>query len=186
MNEKLFRLIQEYEPYDERERCDKQVMLGFIEQNEDVLTRENKIAHFTATGWIVNKDKTKVLMAFHNQYQSWSWIGGHADGDEDLFHVACKEIEEECGLSKITPIIDGIYGINVLTVEAHMKRGSFVNSHLHMDVEYLFEADEVDEVRIKEDENSGVRWIPIEEINDYVSEENMKPIYARLNERLAR
>jgi hypothetical protein len=54
-----------------------------------------------------------------------------------------------------------------------------------MDVEYLFEADENEALRIKEDENSGVKWIPIDKIDEYVSEEHMKPVYKKLNSKLS-
>lgn len=184
MNYNLHKQISEYKPYDEREKIDKEVMLEFIENNEDVLTRENKIAHFTTSAWITNKERTKILMIYHNIYDSWAWVGGHSDGDEDLFHVINKEIEEETGLTNLKPLIEGIYGINIITVDNHIKRGKTVNSHLHFDVEYLFEADEKEAVRIKEDENSGVKWIDIKEVNNYSTEEKIKPIYSRLNKKL--
>ena len=184
MNKFLYDQISNYEPFNEKEKDDKEVMLKFIQDNEDVLTRENKIAHFTASAWIVNKERTTVLMIHHNIYNSWAWVGGHADGDEDLYHVVRKEIEEETGVTNITPLYDGIYGINIVTVENHIKRGKNVNAHLHFDVEYVFEADESVEIRIKEDENSGVKWIDINEINNCVKEEKMKPIYSVLNQKL--
>ena len=184
MNEKLYKQISEYKPYDEREKEDKEVMLKFIENNGDVLTRDNKIAHFTASAWITNKEKTKVLMIYHNIYDSWAWVGGHADGDDDLYHVVVKEIKEETGLTNIKPLVNGIYGLNIVTVDNHIKRGKIVNSHLHLDVEYVFEADENDSIRIKEDENSGIKWIDINEVNNYTSEEKMKPIYSSLNKKL--
>lgn len=184
MNQNLYKQISKYEPYDEREKIDKEVMLKFIENNEDVLTRENKIAHFTASAWITNKERTKVLMIYHNIYNSWAWVGGHSDGDDDLFYVVNKEVEEETGLKNVKPLVEGIYGINIVTVDNHIKRGKIVNSHLHLDVEYLFEADEKDKVRIKEDENSGVRWIDIQEVNNYITEEKMKSIYSRLTKKL--
>lgn len=184
MDSKLYKQILEYQPYDEREKIDKEVILKFIEANEDYLTRENKIAHFTASAWITNKERTKVLMIYHNIYDSWAWVGGHADGDEDLFHVINKEIEEETGLTNIKPLVDGIYGMNIVTVDNHIKRGKIVSSHLHFDVEYLFEADEKDIVRIKEDENSGVKWVDINEVNNYTTEEKMKPIYDRLTKKM--
>lgn len=184
MNKLLYKQISEYKPFDEKESVDKEVMLEFIKNNEDILTRNNKIAHFTTSAWIVNKEKSKVLMIYHNIYNSWSWVGGHADGDEDLLHVIKKEIAEETGLTKIKLLVNGIYGLNIVTVDNHIKKGKVVNSHLHFDIEYLFEADEEDMVRIKEDENSGVKWININEVNDYSTEEKMKPIYSRLTEKL--
>ena len=184
MNKKIFNLINEYKPFDEREKIDKEVMLAFIKNNTNVLTRNNRIAHFTTSAWIVNKERTKVLMIYHNIYNSWAWVGGHADGDDDLFHVINKEIEEETGLTNIKLLSNGVYGLNIVTVDNHIKRGKIVNSHLHLDVEYLFEADEHDEIRIKEDENSGVKWVDIHEVNNYTTEEKMKPIYDRLTKKL--
>lgn len=176
----LYKKINNYVPYDEKEEIEKQVILDFMDNNDDVLSRKNKIAHFTTSAWIVNNSHNKVLMIHHNIYNSWAWIGGHADEDSDLFHVVNKEIEEETGLTNLKPLYDGIYGINILTVENHFKRSNYVNSHLHFDVEFLFEADENLKTRIKEDENSGVSWINFDEIDKKVNEEKMKPIYHKL------
>lgn len=184
MNKYLYEKISAYVPYDEREAEDKEVILEFIKNNEDVLTRNNKIAHMTTSAWITNKDRTKLLMIYHNIYDSWAWVGGHADGDEDLMYVAKKEIEEETGVANVRPLMDDIYGLNIVTVENHIKRGKIVNSHLHFDIEFLFEADEEEILRIKEDENSGVKWIPFDEVENYTTEEKMKPIYRRLTEKL--
>ena len=84
--------IKNYIPYNEQEKNDKEMMLKYIDTFEDVLTRENRMCHFTASNWIVNKERTKVLMIYHNIYKSWAWTGGHADGDSDLLHVALKEV----------------------------------------------------------------------------------------------
>lgn len=184
MEKKLYDEINNYVPDDELDQVNKEVMLDFIKNNDDVLTRNNRIAHFTTSAWIVNKDRTKVLMAFHNIYNSWAWVGGHADGDSNLLRVVKKEIEEETGVSKVNLLYDGIYGINIITVNNHIKRGKVVNSHLHFDIEYLFEASEEDEIRIKEDENSQVGWINIDEVDKYCSEEHMKPIYDKLTKKL--
>ena len=176
--------LQNYKPYNEEEAHIKHIILDFLQQNESAFSRENVLAHMTTSAWIVNKERTKVLMAYHNIYNSWGWLGGHADGDEDLLRVVQKEVAEESGLTNIRLLYDGIYGINILTVNPHYKRGKYVSAHLHFDVEYLFEAHEEDAVRMKPDENSGVGWVPIEEINRRVTEEHMKPVYAALNEKL--
>ena len=176
--------LKKYKPYNNEEEVIKPIILDFLQRNEDAFCRENVLAHMTTSAWIVNKERTKVLMAYHNIYDSWGWLGGHADGDEDLLRVARKEVAEESGLTNIRLLHDGIYGINILTVFPHYKRGKYVNAHLHFDVEYVFEADEAEAVRMKPDENSGVGWVPIEEINSRVTEEHMKPVYAVLNEKL--
>ena len=60
--------IENYVPYNEQEKADKEIMLNCIDGFEDVLTRDNKLFHFTASNWIVNKKRTKVLMIYHNIY----------------------------------------------------------------------------------------------------------------------
>lgn len=184
MNNILYNQISKYIPFDEEEKTQKEVMLKFIKDNKDVLTRNNEIGHFTASAWIVNKERTKVLMVYHNIFNSWSFIGGHADGEEDLLSVAKREIEEESGVKHAKLIHDGIYGLNVIPVGMHYKKGKFISPHLHLDVEYLFEADEDEELRIKEDENSGVKWIDVDKIEESVTEKDMKPIYLKLNDKI--
>lgn len=181
---KLKEQIEKYIPYNEQEASDKELMLEYIDKFEDVLTRKNKMCHFTASNWIVNKDRTKVLMIYHNIYKSWAWTGGHADGDSDLLHVAIKEAEEETGLNNLKLLSDGIYGLQILTVDSHIKRGKFVSSHLHLDCCFLLEANEEEKLRIKEDENSGVKWVEIDKVTKLTNEEKMKPIYTKLNSKL--
>ncbi|MDZ5010277.1 NUDIX domain-containing protein, partial [Clostridium perfringens] len=149
--------IKEYKPYNDQEATDKEAILYSIDNFNNLLTRENPLAHITSSGYIVNKDKTKVLMIYHNIYNSWSWTGGHADGDDDLLYVAIKEAKEETGVKNIKALDSKIFSLDVLPVPAHIKRGKFVSSHLHLSVAYLLEADENDELIIKEDENSGVK-----------------------------
>lgn len=175
--------IENYKPYNEQEKSDKEIMLNCINTFKDVLTRENKICHFTASNWIINKERTKVLMIYHNIYKSWAWTGGHADGDSNLLHVALKETEEETGLKNLKLLSDGIFGIQILTVDSHIKREKFISSHLHLDCCFLLEANENEILKIKEDENSGVKWIDIEKAVEITNEPKMKPIYRKLNEK---
>lgn len=176
--------IEKYKPCNEQEENDKKVMLKCIDSCNDVLTRENEVFHFTASNWIVNKERTKVLMIYHNIYNSWAWTGGHADGNENLVEVALKEAEEETGLKNLKVLSDGIYSLEIVTVDGHVKRGKYVSSHLHYDCCFLLEADENDPIRIKEDENKGVKWVNIEDVCKIVSEPAMIPIYTKLNEKL--
>ena len=176
--------IEKYEPYNEQEKSDKEIMLKSLEIFDDMLTRENKICHFTASNWIVNKERTKVLMIYHNIYKSWSWVGGHADGYADLLSVALKEAQEETGLKNFKVLSDEIFAIKIATVSSHIKRGKFVSDHLHFDCCYLLEADENEEVHIKEDENSGVKWIEIDKAVEASNEEQMKPVYQKLIDKL--
>lgn len=180
----LRKQIENYEPYDEQEKSDKELMLKYIDTFDDVLTRENKMCHFTASNWIVNKDRTKVLMIYHNIYKSWAWTGGHADGDSDLLQVALKEAKEETSLKNLKVLNDGIFSIQILPVDSHIKREKFVSAHLHLECCFLLEANEDELLKIKMDENSGVAWIDIDKVIQSSNEKRMKPIYAKLNEKI--
>lgn len=173
--------IKNYVPEDKREENDKKVMLAFIDAHKkDVLTRDNKIAHLCASGFILNETLDKTLMIHHNLYNSWGWTGGHADGNPDLLAVALKEACEETGLKHLVPMSQCPQSIDILPVWSHEKLTQPVSAHLHLTLTYLLIADESQPLIIKADENSGVKWIPIAEIARYSTEPAMLPIYEKL------
>lgn len=177
--------IKKYIPYNEQEKTDKEIMLKFIDTYDDVLTRNNKIAHFTASSWVVNKEKTKILMIYHNLYKSWAWTGGHADGETDLQETAIRELKEETGVKNVKVLNEDIFSLEILTVDGHIKNGKYVSSHLHLNLTYLLEVDEDEATRVKEDENSGVKWVNIEDIKNVSTEKFMIDwIYKKLNQKL--
>ena len=90
--------IAAYVPWNEQEEKDKALILRFLYQNPDAFLRENRLAHMTASAWVVNPARDKVLMVYHKLYDSWSWTGGHADGERDLLAVALREVREETGV----------------------------------------------------------------------------------------
>lgn len=159
----LINQIERYQPFNEQEEADKFLILQWIRENDNAFLRENTVAHMTASAWVVNKDRSKVLMVYHNIYDSWSWLGGHADGETDLLAVALREVKEEAGISYVRPVSEEIFSLESLTVDGHEKNGVYVSSHLHLNVTYLMEADPEEKVSIKEDENSGVAWFAPEE-----------------------
>lgn len=177
----LKRQIENYIPKCEQEEYDKALMLEYMDKNKDALYRTNTAAHFSASAWVVNKDRTKVLMVYHNIYDSWSWTGGHADGEGDLLLVALREVREETGINSVRPVSEDIFSLEVLTVDGHIKNGRYVSSHLHLNVSYLAEADEGEMLHVKPDENKAVRWFFINDAMEAVSEKWMKKwIYTKL------
>ena len=162
--EQLIAQIERYIPCNEQEERDKALILAFLNSSTELITRDNPAAHFTASAWVVSPDRKQVIMVYHNLYQSWSWMGGHADGDWDLLRVAKKEVMEECGLHDLTVVSPEIFSLEVLTVAGHEKKGKYLSSHLHLNVTYLFEADPEKPLRIKPDENSGVAWVAVEDV----------------------
>lgn len=179
--EDSIRQIENYPPFNEQEEKDKALILGWISNNENAFSRENTVAHITASAWVVNKDRSKVLMVYHNIYNSWSWMGGHADGETDLLSVAIREVKEEAGISNVRPVSEEIFSLESLTVDGHVKKGNYVSSHLHLNITYLLEADSEEQVSVKADENSGVMWFSLEDALEKSTEPwLMEHIYSKL------
>ncbi|GAB6168030.1 NUDIX hydrolase [Clostridium carnis] len=176
--------IEQYKPYNEQEKADKELIIHCINNNDNLLTRDNKIMHMTSSGYIVNRNRDKVLMIYHNIYKSWSWTGGHNDGDDNMLYVAIKEAKEETGVINIKPVSTDIFSLDILPVNGHFKNGKFVSPHLHLSVAYLLECDENDKLILNEEETSGVKWIKINELENYCTEPDMLKLYNKFNSKL--
>ena len=181
---KLKEEIEKYVPYDEQEERDKEQMLKFINSFDDVLTRNNIFGHFSASAFVVNKEKTKMIVVYHIINDGWIYPGGHADGEEDLLSVAVREVEEETGL-KVKVLDNNIYSIQSAPVKGHVKRGKYVSAHLHLDVLYVMEADDTIPLVYREDESKGVKWIPFEEASDESMCDFIRPIHKKLIKKLS-
>lgn len=181
----IIQQIRDFCPYNEQEARDREVLLGLLKGPEDIYTRDNLTGHLTASAWVVNESRDKALMIYHNIYHSWSWLGGHADGDRDLLAVALREVREESGVIHVRPVSEDIFSLEILTVDGHEKKGVYVPSHLHLNVTYLLEAAENDVLTIKEDENSGVAWFGLDEAVAASTEPWFQErIYRKLNEKI--
>jgi 8-oxo-dGTP pyrophosphatase MutT (NUDIX family) len=171
--------IRHYVPFNDQEQYDQEAILGFIERNPDFLLRSNPIAHMTSSSIVVNASMTKVLFAYHNIYQSWGWLGGHNDGDDNCLHVAVKETKEETGVKNVTPFSENIFMLETIMVPNHIKKGKHISDHLHLNITYLLVADETDPLFVNPDENSNVAWFLLDEALEKVTEPHMLPIYRK-------
>lgn len=181
----LLEELERYTPWNEQERRDREELLLRLRTGEALYTRDNRAAHLTASAWVVSPDRRQVLMAYHNLYGSWAWLGGHADGERNLLSVALRETREESGLEHVRPLSERIYSLEILTVDGHEKRGEYVSSHLHLNVTYLLEADPAEPVHCKPDENSRVGWFSLSEAVAASSEPWFRlRIYSKLNAKL--
>ena len=171
-----------FTPKCEQEEVDSKIARKYHEMFGDIWTRENELCHLTSSAFIVNEDFTKVLVIYHNIYNSWAWVGGHADGDHDLLHVALKETTEETGLelNQIKVLEKEPVTFEFLPVTSHIKRGKYVAAHIHMNVAFLFQSSESNHIRILEDENSNIMWMTFEDFIAKSKEPHMLPTYNKL------
>lgn len=185
MSQKLYQEIASFVPFDEQEAKDKEVFLKFITSFDDVLTRNNLFGHFSSSAFVVNRERSKMLVVYHNIMKGWIYPGGHADGEDDLLAVATREVTEETG--QIPTVLDSeIFGIQSAPVIAHYKHGIFVPAHIHYDVIYLMEGEEEKSLSFRPDESGGVKWLPFDEAegNDIV--DWARPVHQKLIKKLGK
>lgn len=183
---KTVEMLKNYVPYSEQEKQDIALILKAEEVFGDILTRENQFCHLTSSAFIVNKEHTKVLCIYHNIYKSWGWVGGHADGDDDMLYVAKKETKEETSLKTFNVVKTTPISVEILPVKSHVRKGKYVPAHQHLNVTYLFEADENDSIHILEDENSNIGWLTFDELIEKSDEPYMIPVYQKIIEKIKR
>lgn len=181
----LIRLLEQFHPFNPQESADRLELLRRLKSGEELYDRGNLSAHFTVSAWVTDPSRTKVLMAYHNLYDSWAWLGGHADGERDLLSVALREVQEESGLDHLRPLSDEIFSIEILPVSGHEKKGQYIPSHVHLNITFLLEGDPSTPLCSKPDENSAVAWFSLDDAVAASSETWFQQrIYSKLNEKL--
>jgi len=137
----------------------------FIPQFLDLLKssrcyfRDHLPGHITGSAWIVNEEKTHVLLVHHAKLEKWLQPGGHADGDENIIRVASKEATEETGLDSLSLLTPDIFDIDIHRIPA---RKDFAE-HLHYDIRFAF----VSSLRTKlmiSDESHDVKWVTLDQV----------------------
>lgn len=181
---RLIEKIIAYVPTNKQEQVDKHLMLSYVDLFPDVITRNNVFCHFTSSGFILNETCTKALMVHHNIFKTYSWVGGHLDGNPDCLAVAQKEALEETGLKRLKILSPNIISLDILPVIGHFKSKKYITPHLHLSLGYLFMATEGDDIRAKRDENSDVKWLPLDELEKHISEKHMLTIYQKIIEKV--
>ncbi|MBS3741474.1 MAG: NUDIX hydrolase [Candidatus Cloacimonetes bacterium] len=157
--------IKFYNPFNKIERKKFKKLLKFISNDGKIFSNNNLPGHITGSAWILNFQKTKVLLTHHVKLGIWIQLGGHADGSKDILAVTQREAEEESGLQSLTLLSEKIFDLDVHTIP---KRKNFPK-HFHYDVRFLYEADENEMLQIS-DESHDLKWVKLKNVNKYNNE----------------
>jgi len=162
--QELLQLLKQYRPRFMDEMAFVRRSVDYIEQHEDCFYRELMPAHVTGSAWVVNPDRSRVLMMHHKKLNQWFQPGGHADGDADIVRVALKETEEETGINaEHIKLVDGsIFDVDIHTIAPYGNDPE----HRHIDVRFLLEVD--DSLAVPgNDESHDVLWIDLLSVSHY-------------------
>lgn len=133
----------------------------FVERHPDCFHRDLWPAHVTGSAWVVNPDRSQVLLMHHRKHGQWFQPGGHADGEADILGVALRETAEESGIDprQIRLVDQQIFDLDIHRIPA----GEHGPAHEHIDVRFLVEID--DRLPLPgNDESHEIRWVPVEQV----------------------
>ena len=166
--EDVIRQLRDYRARWENESDVVDRFIAFIAAHPDGFERELKIGHVTGSAWVVDRAGTHVLLTHHKKLDMWVQLGGHADGDADVFRVALREAEEESGLDALVPVSRRIFDVDVHRIPARREEPE----HFHWDVRYAFRALGGETYRVS-GESHDLAWIEIAALETVTREESM-------------
>jgi 8-oxo-dGTP pyrophosphatase MutT (NUDIX family) len=170
-------LVKELQSYQTSFAEEKEFTNSFLEllKSDDAFLRTHLPGHITGSAWMVNHNRTKVLLVHHAKLNRWLQPGGHADGDENVLRVALREAEEETGLNKLTLLTKSIFDLDIHTIPT---RKDFPQ-HLHYDIRFLMKADDTEQIVVSE-ESHDVKWIALTDLEKYNDESSILRLKQKL------
>lgn len=144
----------------------------FADSSDKVFERSNFQGHFTASGFILSKDMTSVLMTHHRKLNKWLQLGGHADGQIELEQVALRECVEESGLEHLL-FLEHPFSKKpcwIFDLDDHeIPQRKDEPYHIHYDVRFLLVARDSENFAVS-DESIDLKWIPLDQVYLYNNE----------------
>lgn len=149
--------------------------------------RDQFPGHFTGSALVVTEDRSRILLTLHRKLDKWLQLGGHADGEMDLWNVARREAEEEGGLKHLDPVGPSMWGDlssnlsrQLWDIDVHLipeRKGD--PAHYHYDARFVFITKEPEKIKIS-DESKALEWFPIERALEMNSEWSMQRLLLKI------
>lgn len=113
-------------------------ILHLVETKPDTYWKRSEFTpgHVTASAWVVNAERTHVLLVRHLTMHRLLQLGGHVEPyDADIHAAALREVHEESGL--VGTITSGIYDVDINPIPHNEKKNE--PAHKHYDIRFLVE-----------------------------------------------
>jgi len=170
-------LLHNYQPSFSEEIDFQRQIIDFITQNDDFALRSNLIGQLTGSAWIVNKERSKVLLIHHKKLNKWLQIGGHLEEtDQTIEETILREIEEESGINNLKLLSLSIYDIDIHTI----PKKNEIAEHLHFDIRLIVETDENEKLIPQNEEILAIKWYSLNEIEKLKQENNTNQSMKRM------
>ena len=170
--------------------------IAFVDTHADCLHRTCVPGHLTGSALVTSPGLDQVLLTHHRKLGLWVQLGGHADGEANLAHVAMTEAKEESGRRSLHFLAHSCVGgtnpgdgsvkastdpmpfdLDIHEIPANARDPA----HLHYDVRYLIvAADPHGETVVVSPESHDVRWFTLAEARALTSEVSMHRQFDKL------
>ena len=169
------KLISDLAAYGRRHPQEAAVLdrfLGFVRSHESCFHRDCRPGHVTASAWLLDPGRRRVLLNHHRKLNRWLQPGGHCDGDPATLDVAVREAMEETGL-EVEPWSPQPLDIDIHAIPAREDEPA----HRHYDLRYALVAKSEDFA--VSDESHALVWAPLDELRAYTSEASVLRLLAK-------
>ncbi|GAA3816413.1 NUDIX hydrolase [Amycolatopsis tucumanensis] len=173
-------MLEAYTARNETENADVARIREVLATAADPFSRKIPL-HVTGSAVIVHPESRRVLLRWHQRQQAWLQVGGHGDpGETDPLVIALREGREETGLTDLRPwpTADLLHAV-VVPVPAKGAEPA----HEHADLRYVLATGQPEAAR-PEKPDAPLKWLPLDEAIDAVSEDNLRETLRRVQERL--
>lgn len=132
--------------------------LHHLAEHPDGLWRDGPPAHLTASCFVLDPDRSSVLLTLHRKGAFWVQLGGHLEvGDRTLAGAALREAAEESGLADLDLRPDPV------GLHRHELSAAFGRCREHLDVTYVAIASG-GLLPVVSDESTDVAWWPVDDL----------------------
>jgi 8-oxo-dGTP pyrophosphatase MutT (NUDIX family) len=163
----IFQLLLDYRRRHPAESATIDRFEAFIGSEPRCFQRNCWAGHVTGSAWIVNQQRTHVLLTHHRKLNRWLQLGGHSDGEDNPLRVACREAVEESGLA-VEPVCDLLFDIDIHLIPARQDDPA----HHHFDARFALTTVGGDAYRVS-DESHALCWVKIDQIEAVTTEPSM-------------
>lgn len=155
----------------------------FIAENPDCLYRTCTSGHITTSSLAVSFIRSEIILTLHRKLKKWLQLGGHADGNPQLWESAKREAQEESGIIAFNYVcpIKGVMAAERITrsnyplpvdIDIHFIPARQTEpEHFHFDVRYILATKERD-LQIS-DESEDLKWFNFAEALEVCREDSM-------------
>jgi S-adenosylhomocysteine hydrolase/8-oxo-dGTP pyrophosphatase MutT (NUDIX family) len=173
-NQHISHVVNAYLSIYPKEQENLRLLLDQLSKTDQLVSRKNFVGHITASGFVLDKSRRKVVLIKHISLDKFLQPGGHVEiEDTSLLQAAIREIKEETGLQRFSNVSilsnnpEIPLDINSHFIPENLKKGE--PSHFHHDFRFCFILeDDSFSFEKQEEEVSECKMVDLSKLMDIV------------------